>query len=64
MKLPFTMNQLKMFVTTLASWVGIVISYVNVGNLPTSLRDVVPAGSALVIAVEHAANKSAPTPTP
>ncbi len=57
MKLPFTMNQLKMFVTTIASWLGIVISYVNVGNLPTSLRDVIAAGSALVIAVEHAANK-------
>ena len=61
MKLPFTMNQLKMFVTTIASWFGIVASYVNLGNLPTSVRDVIAAGSALVIAVEHAANKQTST---
>ena len=61
MKLPFTLNQLKMFVTTVASWFGIVASYVNLGHLPTSVRDVIAAGSALVIAVEHAANKSTVT---
>ena len=59
MKLPFTFAQLKMFVTTVASWFGIVASYVNLGNLPTSVRDVVAAGSDLIIAVEHAANKAA-----
>ncbi len=63
MKLPFTLAQLKMFVTTIASWFGIVASYVNLGNLPTSVRDVIAAGSALVIAVEHAANKSAAAST-
>ena len=62
MKLPFTLAQLKMFVTTIASWFGIVASYVNLGNLPTSVRDVIAAGSALVIAVEHAANKAAVAP--
>ena len=63
MKLPFTFAQLKMFVTTVASWFGVVASYVNLGNLPTSVRDVVAAGSALIIAVEHAANKAAAATT-
>ena len=64
MKLPFTFTQLKMFITTIASWFGIVASYVNLGHLPTSVRDVVAAGSALLIAVEHAANKSSNTTPP
>lgn len=57
MKLPFSVSQLKSFVTQLAAIAGLFVSIANTDHLPTSVRTALAGASGFLITVEHYINR-------